>query len=61
MTWIGLDYWAESARSGRLASSGTVMLAALPFILGFQLLLAFLSFDMNNSPVSPHTPQALSL
>lgn len=52
-TWIGLDYWAESARSGRLASSGTVMLAALPFILGFQLLLAFLSFDMNNSPSSP--------
>ena len=52
-TWIGLDYWAESARSGRLASSGTVMLAALPFILGFQLLLAFLSFDMNNSPDSP--------
>lgn len=52
-TWIGVEYWAASARSGQIASSGTVMLAALPFILGFQLLLGFLSFDMNNSPVSP--------
>ena len=52
-TWIGLDYWRESARTGRVASSGTVMLAALPIVIGFQLLLAFLSFDMQNSPASP--------
>lgn len=52
-TWIGCDYWRESSHTGRLASSGTVMLAALPIILGFQLLLAFLSFDMQNTPTSP--------
>lgn len=52
-TWLGVDYWQASAHTGRLASSGTVMLAALPIILGFQLLLAFLSFDMQNTPTSP--------
>lgn len=52
-TWIGCEYWRESSHTGRLASSGTVMLAALPIIIGFQLLLAFLSFDMQNTPTSP--------
>jgi len=47
---FGLDRWIDSLRSGMVASSGTVMLAALPIILGFQMLLSFLNYDMQNSP-----------
>ena len=32
------------------ASAGTVMIAGVSIILGLQLLLAFLSFDMNSTP-----------
>jgi hypothetical protein len=32
------------------ASAGTIMLAGLPVILGFQLLLGFLMYDINNQP-----------
>jgi hypothetical protein len=46
---FGLRNWSHSI-DGSFASSGTVMLAALPTILGIQLLLAFLSFDIGNQP-----------
>ena len=46
----GLVYWVTGRRSGSTASAGTVMLAALPIILGFQLLLSFLNQDMSNIP-----------
>lgn len=42
----GLGDWSESIESGIPATGGTVMLAALPIIIGFQLLLAFLSADI---------------
>ena len=51
--WIGLGHWAESARSGEPATAGTVMLAALPVMIGVQLLLAFLGYDMQNIPRRP--------
>ncbi len=44
---FGAITWLESISSGRAAPLGTIMLAALPILLGFQLLLAFLSFDVN--------------
>lgn len=47
--------WNQSISSGVAVSSGTVMLSALPFLIGVQLILAFLSFDMaNNSTVPIH-------
>ncbi len=46
-------HWIEYARMDVLASSGTVMLAALPTILGTQLLVGFVNFDMANSPKLP--------
>ncbi len=52
-TWIGLTGWWSSARAGVVASSGTVMLAALPVMIGVQLILAFFSFDMQNVPRVP--------
>ncbi len=50
---IGSFYWAQSIKTGISATSGTVMLAALPIILGMQLLLSALSFDMKNLPKEP--------
>lgn len=48
--WIGVTRWMESARHGTPATSGTVMLAALPVVVGIQLVLAFLSYDLSNVP-----------
>lgn len=48
--FFGSMEWYESIKTGLTATSGTVMLAALPLIIGFQLLLAFISFDINNVP-----------
>ena len=45
--------WAESIRTDQLTSTGTVMLAVLPIILGFQLLLSAINFDMKNTPREP--------
>jgi len=47
---VGVSAWVAGSQAGVPATSGTVMLAALPVILGFQLLLAFLSYDLQNVP-----------
>lgn len=49
-TWFGADQWVAGSRQGVPTSSGTVMLAALPILLGVQLVLGFLSYDMQNAP-----------
>jgi dolichol-phosphate mannosyltransferase len=46
----GAHHWLESVRSGIPASTGTVMIAVLPVILGFQLLLQCLTYDIQNVP-----------
>lgn len=43
-------HWFYSLQRGTYASAGTVMLAALPIILGIQFLLAFLSYDIQSEP-----------
>ncbi|WP_332819835.1 glycosyltransferase family 2 protein [Sphingopyxis sp.] len=48
--------WYHSVSSGHVASTGTVMIAVLPIILGVQFLLNFLSFDMANEPRIPIQP-----
>jgi dolichol-phosphate mannosyltransferase len=50
---FGLKYWISGLKRGLTATAGTVMLAALPIILGFQLLLSFFNQDMNNIPRRP--------
>jgi glycosyltransferase involved in cell wall biosynthesis len=50
---FGASQWAEGSLRGVPATSGTVMLAALPVLLGTQLLLAFLSYDLQNVPRDP--------
>lgn len=52
-TVFGLYHWLAGEFSGTEATAGTVMLAALPVILGFQLLLFFLQFDILSVPKKP--------
>ena len=53
---FGTWHWLDSASSGETASAGTVMLAALPLILGMQLLLSWLNFDISAEPRQPIHP-----
>lgn len=43
-------HWWHSSVSGDAASTGTVMLTALSVLLGTQLLLAFLAYDIGHVP-----------
>lgn len=47
---FGAWKWIEVLASGQAATAGTVMLSALPAIVGTQLLLNFLSYDMSMVP-----------
>jgi hypothetical protein len=50
--------WARSIEQGVPATTGTVMLAALPVILGFQMLLGAVSLDVMSVPETPVHPHA---
>lgn len=56
---FGAIEWILSARSGEPATTGTVFLAALPIILGFQMLLFFLGYDTNAEPKRPVQRQSV--
>lgn len=47
---FGASRWSLSAETGIQASAGTVMLSALPVLLGVQLLLSFLQYDIQSTP-----------
>jgi hypothetical protein len=49
-TVFGAQAWIRSAVTGITASTGIIMLAALPVILGIQFLLSFIAFDFANIP-----------
>ncbi|WP_071516632.1 glycosyltransferase family 2 protein [Geitlerinema sp. PCC 9228] len=49
----GIFHWYLSFQRGIPATSGTVMAAALPVILGFQSLLAAIHYDVANVPRIP--------
>lgn len=52
--WFGFIFgttkYFESIQTGVAATAGTVMLSAVPVILGLQLVLAFLSYDIASVP-----------
>jgi glycosyltransferase involved in cell wall biosynthesis len=50
---FGTKEWISSTSSGISATAGTVMLAALPMIVGIQMLLSALSYDIENMPTVP--------
>ena len=45
-------HWLDSLRTGEIATAGTVMLSALPLLVGIQLLLNFLSQDVALTPTT---------
>jgi len=47
----GLGKWIASIRTGIVTSTGTVLIAVLPIIIGVQLLTQALSLDINNVPI----------
>jgi len=52
-TVFGGWHWILSIYAGAAATAGTVMLSALPVLMGLQLILAFLSFDIASVPRRP--------
>jgi dolichol-phosphate mannosyltransferase len=52
-SFFGLYRWFQSGNTGVEASTGTVMIAILPMIIGFQLLLSSLHYDLSNMPTTP--------
>ena len=52
-TVFGIYQWHAASAAGVSATAGTVMLAALPIIIGLQLILAAIDFDVKNVPAVP--------
>jgi hypothetical protein len=50
---FGITSWAAASAAGVAATTGQVMLSAVPVILGFQLLLSFLNYDVSSVPRRP--------
>lgn len=53
----GAEHLLSNRISGGMASAGTVMASALPIILGFQLLLSWLNYDVSTQPTQALHPQ----
>lgn len=52
---FGAYHWVLSAITGNVASTGTVMVAVLPLILGIELLIQAFSMSVLSSPGAPET------
>jgi dolichol-phosphate mannosyltransferase len=52
-TFYGGYHWMISMRAGAPTPAGTVMVAALPMIVGFQFVLAFIGYDISSVPRRP--------
>lgn len=52
-TVLGSYHWFESAQQGVSTPAGTVMLSALPLLMGLQFLLAFIAYDIASVPRRP--------
>lgn len=50
---FGSYQWMHSISAGLSSSPGTVMLSALPVIIGLQLILSFLGYDIRSVPIKP--------
>lgn len=44
---FGFYHWLESVETGTPATAGTVMLAAMPILMGFFMVLSFLNYDLS--------------
>lgn len=50
---FGMYRWVSGVHVGAAATAGTVMLAALPLLMGLQLILAFFGYDISSVPKRP--------
>jgi len=50
---FGIGHWINSYSTGVVTSAGTVMLSALPVLLGTQFILAFIGYDVQSIPRRP--------
>lgn len=46
-------HWINSVQTGIATPAGTVMLSAMPVLIGLQLILGFLSYDISSLPQRP--------
>jgi len=51
--WFGLARFFEASGAGQATTAGQVTLSALALILGVQLLLSFLAYDVQSEPMVP--------
>ena len=51
--WFGLTSYVSAAEAGRATTAGQATIASLAIILGVQLLLSFLSYDIQAEPKIP--------
>ena len=56
---FGIHHWLLSIQTGIQTTAGTVMLSALPIILGLQFLLGFIGHDIASVPKKPIHPLSL--
>jgi glycosyltransferase involved in cell wall biosynthesis len=56
-TVFGAIHWLRSIETDIPATSGTIMVAALPILLGGHLLISALNYDIGNVPQRPLHPQ----
>jgi glycosyltransferase involved in cell wall biosynthesis len=57
---VGTTSWVSAHQEGTFASAGTVMLSAMPIIVGMQMILGFLSYDINSVPRIPFHKRCLA-
>lgn len=50
---FGTVHWLQAFHGAPYASAGTVMVAALPIIVGVQMLLSAINYDVLNVPTTP--------
>jgi glycosyltransferase involved in cell wall biosynthesis len=53
---FGATEWIKNASSNVSTETGTIMLAVVPLLMGFQLLLAFINYDITTTPREPLHP-----
>lgn len=52
--WFGIASFSAAAEAGRATTAGQATIASLSIILGVQLLLSFLSYDIQSEPRVPN-------
>jgi len=50
---LGIHHWVLSIQTGVQTTAGTVMLSALPVIVGLQFLMGFIGYDIASVPSRP--------